>query len=124
MVLTITTNRYSQSMYNIRKALANHVSSNITCVKSHNMYHVVNTKIAFTKHVTIIENTCQCKIQYSPKYRKRVLTQIPKKSTLLNTEKEYLPINTRDAVADSGETPRAFVHDLRGERKLGNERDL
>ena len=50
-VLAITTNKYSQCMYNIKKSLAYYISSHIM------MCHVLKSKITFTKHVTIIENT-------------------------------------------------------------------
>jgi len=47
------------------------------------MYYALNTKIAFTQHVTSSITCIMNKIfkKYSPKYRKEVLAQISKKST-------------------------------------------
>ena len=95
-------------MYNIRKSLAYHVSSRITCVKSHNIYHVLNTKIAFTKHVTnsriVIEKHVTTLEKYSPNI---------KYGTHPNIEKEYSP-KARTRRENVGELAR----DARGERKL------
>ena len=98
MVLIIATNRYAQSMYNIRKALANHISSRIT------MYHVLKSRLAFTKYVTIIEKR-------SPNI---------KYSTCPNTKKEYLPQTMKPSTISELHEHHMYA---RREREWSEERE-
>ena len=82
-ILAITTNRYSQNMYNIKKSLAYYISTRIT------MHHILKARIAFTQHVTIVENTRPM--------QNIILVQIPKRRTPY-PRKRYSPKSSKNGV--------------------------